>query len=185
MRSLFAAALLAPLLFAACDVEQPLDVGEELLPPQALRSFEVTLEPGQFLLRDTSFALYGDVQDADFTVLARDFEGVLNAHGFARFQLPTAIAVKDTLGVARTDSAFTILRGELVLLLDTTAVNTDSGNYRVALNALAESWAPDSVNWEFRSPGTRWTVPGGTPGALIDTALVATDYKASSCTAGL
>jgi hypothetical protein len=162
------------MLLAACGDEQPLGIGSELLPEQALRSFEVILEPEQFLLRDTAFALYGDVAEADFTLLARDFEGALNAHGFARFQLPAAIAVTDTLGVARVDSTPRFVRGEVVLQLDSLDENT-VGNFRVALQTIAEAWDPDSANWEFRRTGVRWSTPGGTPGILVDTALIGRD----------
>lgn len=175
MRRLHAAWLLLPLVLAACGDEAPLDVGSELLPSDALRSFEVTLEPDQFLVRDSSFALYGDVGDVGFVVLAQSFQGVLTAHEFARFQLPTAIGVNDTLGVSRTDSAYTILRGEVFLSVDSLALRDTVPGTRVALNAFGESWDTAGVSWEFRRTGERWTVPGGTPGALLDTALVKRD----------
>jgi len=167
--------LLLPLLLAACGDEQPLEVGGELLPPDALRSFEVVLEPGQFLLRDTAFAIYGDVPDVDYQVLANQFEGALNAHAFARFVLPTIIAVTDTLGVASADSTPTLYRGEVVLYVDSLAENDTAGDFHVAMHSLGESWDPAEADWEFRSSGVRWTTPGGTAGALLDTALVNPD----------
>jgi hypothetical protein len=106
---------------------------------------------------------------------ANQFEGALNAHGFARFVLPTIIAVTDTLGIARTDSAPALYRGEVVLYVDSLAENDTAGDFRVALHSYGESWDPAEADWEFRSSGVRWTTPGGTVGALLDTALVNPD----------
>jgi len=160
---------------AACGDEEPLSIGSELLPPEALRSFEVVLEPGQFLLADTAFALYGGLEEAEYLLLATGFEGVLNARAFARFEIPRAIGVKDTLGVARTDSTPNYYRGEVVLYVDSLAEHDTAGNFRVALHGVPEDWDPAAADWEYRSDGVRWSVPGGTPGVLLDTALVNPD----------
>ncbi|NJD11374.1 MAG: hypothetical protein FIB01_13365, partial [Gemmatimonadetes bacterium] len=166
--------LLVPLLLAACGEEEPLDVGRELLPAQALRSFELVLEPEQYLLQDTAFT-YGEVDQAGFMLLARDFEGVLNARGWARFDLPTAIGIKDSAGVSRTDSAATFFRGEVVLYVDTLADYDSTWSFRVALHAVAEPWDAAVADWDNRQTGVAWSTPGGTPGALISTAPVRPD----------
>jgi len=173
MRPLRLTCLLLPLFAIACTDEQPLGLGSELLPPQTLRSFEVVLEPDRFLLSDTSFALYGETRNAAFMLLASDYGGALNSHGFARFDMPVAIAVTDTLDVSRVDSTFVPVRGEVRLLVDSTADNTDS--IFVAMHSFAESWDPDTADWDDREGGVPWSTPGGTQGVLIDTAMVAGD----------
>lgn len=161
--------LLLPLLFAACDSEEPVGIGSELLPGDAVNTFVVTLDPADYLLLDTAFAAYGGIEPPTFNILAHDYEGVLNAHTFARFIVPTAISIVDSIGIPRTDSTFAMIRGEILLLPDSLAT-TGPTPLHVAAYRMGESWDPAFATWQLRSEGEPWTVPGGTPGALVDTA---------------
>lgn len=162
--------LLLPMLFAACDKEEPVGIGPELLPGESVTTFVVTLDPADYLLLDTAFAAYGGIEPPTFNILARDYEGALNANTLARFVLPTLIPVIDSLGVARTDSAPALVRGEILLLPDT-AASTAPAQLRAAAYRVAESWDPAVATWTLRAAGQAWTVPGGTPGLFLDTAL--------------
>lgn len=161
--------LLLPVLLAACDTEKPVGIGDDLLPGDAVNTFELILEPADFLVRDTSFALYTAVEDADFTFLAREWGGAVTSNAFARFDIPTVIGVVDTLGVSRVDSTAKYVRGEIILVPDTVAT-TGPDPLLVAVHNFAEDWDPAVADWTLRATGANWTVPGGTTGALVDTA---------------
>jgi hypothetical protein len=162
--------LLLPWL-AACGDETPTSVGAGLLPSGAIRTFEVILEPAQFLVWDTTFGQYTEPQDAEFLTVARDFENALQAHGLARFHLPRAVVVTDTLGVARQDSAPQYVGGTLRMLVD--SVRSTEQPVQLALYRTAQDWHP-SATWTYSvdTLGTRtaWTQPGGTRSALVDRA---------------
>jgi hypothetical protein len=68
-------------LFAAtaCTEETPTDVGDDLLPSGDVRTFEVILDPAQFLTFDTTFTGYTTTQQADWVTLANSFESVVDA----------------------------------------------------------------------------------------------------------
>jgi hypothetical protein len=170
VRRAWTALLLLPLL-AACGDETPTGVGAGLLPQDAIRTFEIMLEPAQFLVWDTAFGFYTDPQDAEFMVIARDFEGGLDANSLARFHMPRAIFVTDTLGIARQDSAPMWVGGTLRVLVD--SVRSTEEPVQLALYRTAQEWHP-SATWTHRvdTLGVRvaWTQPGGTRGALVDTA---------------
>jgi hypothetical protein len=158
---------------AACGDETPTGVGGGLLPPGGVvRTFEVFLDGAQYLVRDTSFGEYSDPRDANFVVVARDFEGVLNANALARFSLPRTVTVVDTLGTTQVDTMPTYLGGSLTVFVDT--LRSDPGPLRLAIYRTAERW-DESATWEHRrdTTGVRvpWTQPGGTRGVFIDTTV--------------
>ncbi|HSJ06845.1 MAG TPA: hypothetical protein VK936_09085 [Longimicrobiales bacterium] len=164
-------AFCVPLLAAACDQETPTSVGGGLLPPDGIRTFEVIIEPERYLVFDTAFGMYSDASSADFLVVAREFEGVVNANILARFVLPTAVAVRDSGDVLRTDTTPAYAGGRLRLLVDT--LQSTTGTARLALYRTAEVWHP-TATWASRidTLGTSqpWQQPGGTRGVLVDTA---------------
>lgn len=163
-------AALAALAVAACGDETPTGVGGGLLPPDAVRTFEVFLEGPQYLVRDTAFGEYADPRDAGFLVVARQFEGALNAHSLVRFGVPTAITVLAN-GTARVDSTPAYLGGTVRLIVDT--LYTPREPVLLALYRTNEVWDP-SATWTHRvdTAGVRlpWAQPGALGGALIDTA---------------
>lgn len=160
-----------PLLAAACDQEAPTGVGGGLLPPDGIRTFEVIIEPHRYLVWDTAFGLYSDAASADFLMVAQQFEGSLNGHTLARFNVPTTVTVVDPQGTIRADTLPEYVGGELRLFVDTLQSTTQT--VRLALYRSAEAWHP-SATWTSRldTLGTTlpWAQPGGTRGALVDTA---------------
>jgi hypothetical protein len=152
-----------------CAEEAPTGLGQELLPENAIRTFEVILEPGQFLLTDTSFSGYGVTRGGPFAILARDFEGVLTSHILARYSLRRTIAVRDTGNVLVVDSFPTLVAAEIVILVDT-AGSDATAPLQIAAHAIAEAWDPQTASWTYRDTSVAalpWAVPGGTPGAQL------------------
>jgi hypothetical protein len=167
--------LLLVALFAvtACTDEAPTEVGDDLLPGDEVRTFEVILEPSAFSVYDTTFSGFADVRNAPFTIIANDFEGVLDVHSLIRFtQPPTIISVRNAAGNVVVDSTPSYFAGRLVLRVDTTASESTPP---VLLRAFqtAEEWG-SSATWtlrlDTRNVQLPWATPGGTRGAEIDTA---------------
>lgn len=167
-------ALLAPLVTVACGEENPTEVGGGLLPSDAVRTFEVFLEPHQYMAFDTAFGLYSDPVDANFTIVAHDFDDGLESHGLVRFSIPSSINVIDTLGVGRLDTVPTYIGGTMRILVDT--VRSSEPPVRLALYRTTEAW-DGTATWTHRrdSAGVQlpWAVPGGVRGLLVDTATYA------------
>ena len=168
------------LVAAACEQESPTSVGGRLLPPNAIRTFEVVLEPDRFLAFDTAFGLYSLPAETDFGIVAREYRGALNSRVLLRYDMPASIVIRDTMGVVRTDSAPRFIGGDIQLVVDTAAsTRTDAV---LQLFRTTESWDRISATWNFRvdTGGTRvpWRVPGGSAGALVAT----TPYPAGADT---
>jgi hypothetical protein len=157
------AALLVLPLLAGCGEELPTDIGGTLL-PGGVRSFEVVLEPGAFLLADTSFSGYSRAADAQFAVLASAFEGVYHANTLGQFILPTVISVRDAAGTVRTDTTPDLFTGRLIVVFDTLR-SAGPDPVTVAVYELDESYDPATTTWAFRSDTgdvrTPWRTPGG------------------------
>ncbi len=165
---LFAASIWA----AGCAQENPTDVGGSLL-PGGVRTYEVILDPTRFLLSDTSFGGYSDPRAATFFVLARAFEGVLNANVIATVTLPSVITVRDSAGNARPDSAPVFFGGRVIVTLDSLA-GRGPDNASLRLFRLAEDYDVASTTWALRldtgNVKLPWSVPGGTAGSPISSA---------------
>lgn len=165
----------ATLVLAACAEEDPVGlVG--LFPADAVRTIEVILPAEAFLVADTSIGGFSRAADAGFLVVAEDFEGALDAHALARFALPPAgVSFRDTAGTTRTDTLPRLVGGEIVVRVD--SLRSRAGvPVRLALFRTAEAWDPRTATWTLRvdSGGVQlpWAQPGGTRGALVDTAVL-------------
>lgn len=156
---------------AACDQETPTSVGDSLLPGPLVQTFEVILEPSEYLVSDTSFSGYVEPAQsgAVYQILARDFEGVLNARALVEFNsIPETITVVDSLEVQHTDSLPQFIGGELVIVVDT--FQTSPPPVTVEVYRARQSWDVSSANWTTRvdtgGEPLRWNTVGGAPGAL-------------------
>lgn len=162
--------LLLPLVAVACGEEGPTQVGAGLLPPDGVRTFEVILEPHQYLVFDTAFGQYSDPPDAPFVVAADGFDQGLFSHVLARFSLPAAVNVVDTLGTGRQDTAAVFLGADVRMLVDT--LRSTDAPVQLAVYRVTQSW-DRSATWSLRvdTAGVQipWATPGGARGALIDT----------------
>lgn len=174
-RAFFRVLPLALLAAAACGTESPVEVGEQLLPDEPVTSFEVVLDADRFLVLDSAFALFRLPYQAQFVIVAEDFEGVLDAHALARFQtLPRSITVRDTVGTGTvSDTLPSYIGGRLVVLVDTTRSSHDEAAF--AVYRAAEEWDYRSTTWELRVDSGAveepWAQPGGTLGERVGEAL--------------
>jgi hypothetical protein len=160
--------LLAPLFAAACGDEGPTDVGAGLLPPDAVRTFEIILEPHQYLVFDTAFSQYSDPAGAPYVVAANAFEGALFSNALVRFTMPTALSVTDTAGVARLDTLPIFTGATIRVLVDT--LRSTAPPAELAMFRVAEAW-DGSATWTHRvdTADVRipWATPGGTRGVQM------------------
>lgn len=160
-------------LALACSRESPTSVGGPLLPGDAVRSFEVILEAPSWLVVDTAVSGFDDPFGADFQLVAREFQGTLNAHTLARFEIPTVIAAPDSNNTTRNDSTPHFIGGRIVLQLDTLR-SEGQKPVRYQAQRIEEEWDPASANWLNRvdsgSVRLPWSQPGALGGAIIDTA---------------
>jgi hypothetical protein len=162
-------------LVGACTQDSPTEAGSGLLPPGAIRTFEFVLEPERYLQWDTAFGLYSATAEADFTLVANAYEGALNSRGLLRYSLPRTISVIDTAGVVRTDSMPIFFAGDLNVVIDTLASTPAPAT--LDLFRSTEDWDRLTATWQHRvdSAGVQlaWSSPGGSPGALIGSAMYA------------
>ena len=122
MKRQLASAMLiaAAALHGACTEETPTDIGGTLVPGGDVVTFEVILSPDQYLEFDTAFSGYVTPFETNIKLVARNFEGTLNANSLLRFTgLPTTLQVRDSSGTLRTDSLPRFPTGYLMLRLDT------------------------------------------------------------------
>ena len=166
--------LCAALLLGACTQDSPTEVGGGLVPPNAIRTFEIVLPPELWLQWDTAFNVYSDVADGDFLLLANGYRGGLDSRALMSFTLPRTITLPDSLDVVRTDSAPIFFAAELRMLADT-AASTPRPSI-VELYRATESWDRNSADWLNRVDTADveipWSQPGGSPGALIGSGTV-------------
>lgn len=155
-----------------CTEETPTDIGGPLLPGTDVRTFEVILEPDQYLENDTAFSGYTRAIEAPFLLVAQNFEGVVNANTLVRFGRPPAsLQARDSAGTVRTDTLPSYPTGVLVLFIDTAR---SRGAATLGVYRTDENWDAVTATWTVRSDtgGVRelWQTPGGTRGALLGTA---------------
>lgn len=164
--------LCTALAFAACGEEGPLSVGGELLPQDAIRTFEVVLDADRYLVWDTAFGLYSAPSDADFTILASEFEGALDSRALVRYSIPRTIQVRDAAGTIQVDSAPVFFAGHVRFIVDT--LSSTPAPADVELYRTTEAWDRRTATWKLRVDSVgeqlRWSSPGGSPGRVISTA---------------
>lgn len=170
MRKLLA--LFLALAVIACADENPTDVGDALLPGGEVFTFEALLPASQFLAFDSAFTGYNQPADVLYGLVAHKFEGVVDARTLTRYSLPPRLIVVRTTGTTTVaDSAPRFTGGRVVVRLDTLTMTPRP--IRFSLYRTGEVWDV-SATWTHRvdTAGVRepWATPGGTLGALIDTA---------------
>ncbi len=167
-------ALLAVLavVSSGCGQESPTDVGGPLLPPEAIRTFEVILDPADYLVSDTAFSGYTKIIKGGYQIVANAFEGTLDARSMGRFGIPTVVAITDTLGAIQTDSTPHFVAGRFVVRIDTLR-STMPASAEFQLDRIEEDWDPATATWTMRvdSGGAQlpWSQPGGYGGTPIAT----------------
>ncbi len=157
------------LTLLACTDEDPTGIGGALLPAGDVETFEVILEPAQFLQFDTAFSGYAAAIDFASYQVMRRFEGVVDANALFRYgALPTSLQVRDASGTVRADTLVRFPSGYLLLLVDTIR---SRGTGTFGVYRTAEEFDSRTATWTVRSDtgGVRrlWQTPGGTRGPLI------------------
>ena len=164
--------LITTIFTAACTDEEPTDVGDNLVSTGDVRTFEVILNPADYILYDTTFTGYSRAQDANFGIVANKFGGVLDANLLVRMAQPLSIiSVRNSAGNAVPDSNPQYFSGRMVLRIDTLRTDSDAP-VRFAAYRIAEPWEFNTT-WTLRidtgAVELPWATPGGTRGAQVDT----------------
>jgi len=159
-------------VLAGCTQDSPLSVGDVLLPGESIRTFEVILEPEQYLVYDTAFGLYSEPEDANFVLFARGYGGALTSRALVRYDIPRTITVRSTGDTLKVDSLPRYFSASIRLTIDTVASTRP-----VTFEAFfpTQRWDRATATWTHRidSTGVRlaWAVPGGSPSAVRATAV--------------
>lgn len=160
--------LVAAFVLNGCTGEEATGVGGRLV-EGGLQTFEFILAAETFLAEDTTSVGFGRRSAAGFQIIARDFEGTLDAHAVARFLAPASVSFSDTTGTdttatSQTDTTRAFIGGRVVLIVDTLA-DPIEGPVELALYRIGEEWDPGTATWELSvdSGGVRrpWSTPGG------------------------
>jgi hypothetical protein len=165
---------LAAALFAlpGCDREDPTTIGAPLVENGSVRTFEVTLNAADFLVRDTAFSAF-PAPLANFLLLANSYDNALNAHALAKFAVDPVILVLNSSNQTVVDSTPRVESGRLILPIDSVG-SFSEGPVLLRLYRSAQTWDTAAVSWTVRerngATDVLWTTPGGTRGVLIDTA---------------
>ncbi len=153
---------------ASCADESPTTVGVGLVGQHA-ETFDVVLDPTEFLLADTTYDSLGSLNRASFRMVAHDYDGVLDAHTLFQVRRPRNVSYTDSGNVAHTDSFPTLGGATLTVIVDTMA--STPGPVALQVVDLTQDWDPSTVSWELRydtaSLSEPWTTPGGTPGPVL------------------
>jgi hypothetical protein len=161
------AALGAVLLVGAgCSEELPTSPDPGMIPVDA-RTVEVRLPFASFAENPRTYSGFGSTSDVGRGEIARDFDGVLNAHTLVRFgAFPRSVTVRDTAGVSRTDSVLTFPEGRIVVHFDTLSIRGEPP-LDVSAAAILTPWQSRTATWEMAidtlGGNEPWPTPGGGP----------------------
>ena len=164
----FGGLALAAILAGACSEAMPTALDPSRLPAEPV-TLEIEVPWSSFGANLEVFGGYGGPSQLEEAIVARSFEGVLDAHALVRFgTYPISASVVDSTGTTRTDTNLTFTGGNVVVYFDTEA-STATGPVTLTLSRTQEEWHEPSASWAFAldTVGTQraWTTPGG--GAVL------------------
>lgn len=167
--------LLAGLVTTACGDEDPVGIGQELVPGGLVRTVELVLDAPAFLVSDTTLTGFSSPAAAGFLKVALDAEGGVDARALARFGPPPSLLnVRVSADSVAVDSMLSVASGRLLLRLDTVA-STTPGPVLLRLLRVEESWHPASATWTERVDTLGlpepWSTPGAGGGMVVDSAV--------------
>ena len=170
-KPIVALGLAALLGVAGCGDEDPTEVGSVII-GEGVRTFEVVLEAGSFLVSDTTYDQIGRLVEAPFRMVAAAFGDELDAHVLFRINVPSTVTYTDTGGVSVTDSTPVFDGARFTLVID--SLSSSARPVELEVLPVTESWDDNSVTWALRSDtgdvAEPWTQAGGTTGPLVGTA---------------
>ncbi len=153
---------------ASCADEDPTTVGGGLVGNHA-QTFDLVLDPAEFLVSDTTYDSLGSLNEASFRMAAHEFAGSLEAHTLFLVRRPRSISYTDASNVTHTDTLPALGGAKLTVVMDTIA--STAGPVDLQVVQLTESWDPSSVSWGLRydtaSVSQPWATPGGTTGDVL------------------
>lgn len=157
----------------ACEETTPTSSDGQLIPLQPT-TVEFVLPFEEFAEGVQVYGGYGSTSELFESVLARDFEGSLNARVLIRFfTYPWSASVRDSTGTTRADSAFTFVGGRIVARFDTTEANRPDGPVQLSVGSLPIGFDATSVSWtaavDTINDRTEWAEPGGGPVVTLGT----------------
>jgi hypothetical protein len=153
-------------LASGCTDRMPTFTGGDQFPGGLLpTTLQFILQPAEYLRQAVTIGGTTGVGDVRFLLVARDFDGGLDAHMLAEFtNFPDTIVVEGHL-----DDEFTYLGGRVRGTVVDTA-QASAPNLTFYLWTITEPW-DTTATWEHATdgPGGRisWTTPGGSRGDLL------------------
>lgn len=166
-RWVMAVLLTAPWGVLACGETTPTSLDEGRLPVDPT-TVEILLPWEEFARGLEVYGGFGTTNELGAGVVARAFEGTLDARTLVRFEPhPFKATVRDSLGTLRLDSAFTYIGGRVVARLDTLSSTNGGDPVTLSLGALTAEWHVRSASWTLAvdtAGDTRaWPEAGGGP----------------------
>jgi hypothetical protein len=165
----------APWGVLACDENTPTSLDEGRLPVDPA-TVEILLSWDEFARGLAVYGGFGTTNELGQGVLARAFEGTLDARTLVRFEpYPPRATVRDSAGVLRVDSGFVWIGGRVVARLDTLSSTNGLEPVTMSLGALTSEWHVRTASWTLAvdtAGDTRsWPEPGAGPVQALSEAV--------------
>jgi len=159
---------------AACSEQDPTTVDSSLLPEQPV-TVELTFPWGDFASNMAVYGGYGTPPQLGTGLVAKAFDGKLDARTLVRFaSYPVSAVVKDSLGSTLTDYDLTFHGGRVVAFFDTVASEVP-GPVTLDLGVLRTKWDVGTASWTMAmdTVGDKepWPEPGAGPVESFGTAV--------------
>lgn len=157
-------------LVAGCQEMVPTATDASLIPINPI-TVEVLLDFEDFVTDFDVIGGFGSPSDLGRGFVARGYRGTLDARTLIRFgSFQRSITVEDSLGVTRTDTAFTALGGQLLIVFDSTNAVPDTP-VTIAAAAINAPWDRETATWDLAIDSVGERTPWPTPGAGSSTPI--------------
>jgi len=148
----------------SCAEKVPTSVDDALLPDNPA-TVEIRIPWSDFGSEFAVHGGYGFAYELQRGLLAHGYGGTLEARTLATFgTYDLQPLVRDSTGTLRTDTAPTIIGGQVVAHFDTLS-SSGFPVVTVQVSAVQQAWDPKSVSWDMAvdttNDQTAWTQPGG------------------------
>lgn len=152
-------------MLGACT-EDPLSLGSEQVPGAGTETRDVTISVAELgSWRDTTLTGFARPATAPFLFVSSGTE--ISSRGLVRFDVPDTIRTfVDTLPVATFEEV------EFVLHVDTVRSEFTTFPITVKLVELGERFDLRDATWQAAAAGVPWTVPGGSLGVEVASAVL-------------
>ena len=139
---------MAAATLAGCGDDLPTAPDDSFVPVSPV-TLEVRLPWSEFASNLRIFGGFGRPNELRSTVIADQFEGVMDAHTLIRFaDYPVSATVLDSLGTERVDENLTFRGAILHILFDTTSNSNGDRTASLRASLITESWDARAATWE-------------------------------------